>query len=190
MTQHAPILTVSELREVLQPRPADDHLLEPLRNHVVALWERETAFGWTAVDGVEYVVEVAPSQPTIAMPYVRVRGVSKVEVRSAVEAADFEEIDASGFLLIAPRSLRRLGSVAGWSGLVRVTADVGIPGEDVPADVKQAIITQIRFLIERNRSDAIALSSKGSSELGTIAYLTADLHPLFARAAAARARRD
>lgn len=182
------MIPMSELRARVRLRSEDEHLMVPLRDSVIALWEKETGVKWSKVTGAVEVFEPDRDASTLFLPNALVSLVTKVEERAADVDDTWEELPADEWMQLGPRSLRRLGvawSPAGTPKLIRVTYNGGY--DSAPADVRFALATQALFMVERITPERISSSSQGSA--GTYAVLMdPTMHPLFA-AAVARYRR-
>ncbi len=174
------MITVPELRAELRPATNEDDTLAGIREQVVAMWEHETCALWDAREGHVMTLEVHRSARTVDLPAMGVSEIDKVETRSALIDDEWVELDESDYMRVGARGLRRLGGEWGEGTLVRVTADVGMA--QAPADIRKALLVQARFLRERLRDGMVAARSQ-AFEQGSTNYETADLHPLFLRAA-------
>ena len=180
------MITLSDIREALKTKAADDPSVEALRQAVIDLWESTTGLLWDHRGGfVEEFAREHDEQRTVRLSLRPVTAISTVEERLD-GAADWVLLAANQWEQIGRGELRRIGAV--WDKRVRVTYDGGYDSGECPRDVRQALITQARFMTERN-SDGKLIVNNQAFEGGSGSLHEADLHPLFKATAARRAKK-
>ncbi len=183
------MIPLSDLRERLELQPRDDQRLVGLRDAVVGLWEQETGRPWLRRE--DYVQTIRPRDYTrkIWLALRPVESVTKVE--EILSGSDWTELDSEGWLFVEP-TIEKLSSY--FRRLVRVTYTGGVVAEPedaeakTPADIREALILQARYLVDRHSGENAILRSK-AFEKGSTSFLSADLHPLFKKTAQLHARR-
>ncbi len=182
------MISLPILRQRIQIDASKEPVLEATLAAALALWDQATGMKWseTPEDGEVYAVR-ANGEVTLLLPHVHVAEISQVRRRDLFPGATFEIVDEDDYRLDGRRGLQSLAGK--WRGLIEATYSGGCPIGSAPADVAQAIITQVQFMLARNRVDSIAVAQVSNSEGGSTSYLAPDLHPLFRATAAAKARR-
>lgn len=182
------MITLPKLRELVAIKPAAESALESTLAGVVESWDQETGLLWRRATG--YVQTITPDdggETTLLLKHAIVTSVTKVEKRTLSPGAEFEDVDEDDWLFTGRRGVRSLGPR--WTGLVRVTYDGGYVDNGAPADVLLAIATQVQFLLERTQGDKLTTAAVSNPQGGSTTFLAPDLHPLFKRTAALKARR-
>jgi hypothetical protein len=190
------VISISALRAALGD-PALESRLAGLRDAVVEQWESATGRPWRAeTDRVEIHEPEHHRTSKLWLRLAPVQSVTLVEVSH--HGIDWVETDA--WALTAPATLRRIAGY--WAPMVRVTYSGGYTADDgsptpspspspafppPPADVVEALLTQARFLIQRNAGINLTVAAQ-AFQGASVTYHPADRHPLFTAAVRRRRR--
>lgn len=167
------MLSIAELRDGLKLPPDQDEKLVVLKQQLISLWESQTGMLWDKRDGHIQVIRTRTRSRVIFLELTPVTEITKVEVREPWESS-WTELEASKYLLIGKRRLRRLDE--NWPELVQITYDGGTDSAD--ALVKQALIVQANFMSVRTAAGTIAVKSQNFEGGGGVLE-EATMHPFF-----------
>lgn len=177
------MITVAELRAHSDINVDEDHELISLRAQVVALWETLTGGKWDLVAGE--VLDYTPAsnrENKLWLPRAPVASITSVEERYEDEST-FTTLDSTSYILAvaAKGRVERLNSH--WRPRVRVTYTGGYDETTCPADIRDALFVQARYM--RERIDGEKLTVKGQSNRQGVATFLDDswLHARFKRLA-------
>ena len=181
------MISLSRLRRDLQVSPDQEESLADTKASVVGLWETETDRLWAKRTG--FVEEVRPRvavEDSLRLRLYPISAVTLVEERAAGES-DWEELDATAYVVQAPDRLRRLSGC--WAPEVRVTYSGGYDDDAAPAEVLLALLAQARFQGIRLAQESIAM--RGQTVQGGGATFLEDgfLAPFFRKLAVRYRRR-
>jgi len=175
------VISLSQIRQAAKTKPEDEDVVELLQHAVIELWESATGLLWDK--RLAHVEEffVDPGQRTLRLSLRPVLQIVQVRERGS-PASSWEPLAVAEWQFAGSGELRRLGVSAGglwsWESSVQVTYDGGYDEFTCPRDVQLALITQARFMTERN-SDGKLIVKNQAFEGGSGSLHEADLHPLF-----------
>lgn len=186
------MLDIALAREALGFEASKDTTTQRLVAAVIALWESRTNRLWNLRAG--FVYEVRPQRFATKL-WVPLYPITSLVVKQRSDGDDtFDTLDADDIHVLTERGRVTLLSSTGvgteWLDQVEFTISGGHDVENVPApaDVIEALLTQLTFSQQRNSGEKIAQSSQGF-EGGSSSFLTPDVHPLFKATARAHRRR-
>lgn len=162
--------------------------LDALRQQVIDLWELQTCRLWE--ERVGYVQEIIPPRGddvrTIFLELWPITTITKVEQWTGNEytevlAADYYQYHSHGL---------RLSSEGCWLSRIRVTYTAGYLSDDLPEDVRYALLIQAKFMLSRiMQGNLLIVSGSQSFDGGNTQYLAPNLHPYFEDLAKKRKRK-
>lgn len=177
------MITVEELRERVSVNPESDHELSLLRDTVVSLWEDATGSLWDKTASDTVLIRANNSRQTsIWLPRRPVTALTTVEERAEGEST-WTTLDSDSYFLTNDvlGEVERINRY--WKTHVRVTYTAGYDETTAPADIRQALFIQARFMVERYEGEKLTVKGQSLGK-GTATFLeSADLHPLFRRVA-------
>lgn len=195
------MLTAAELRQELDvPANMQPSRLDRLAAAVVELWERSTGRLWQWRQDHEMVKQLDhATDRKVWLDLYPVETISVFEWRDASEAVRvvpwFDDLStgsgpstmvgvaATDFTIdntVGRINLVRSDLFLGW---VKTVSTGGYDRDSCPALVKEAMITQAKFMSRRLSGDAMILNSQGFAR-GSASYMEANLHPFFTAVAA------
>lgn len=178
------MITIPTLRAELHLGAEDDLRLTRLRLRVIKQWEKETGLKWDYREShTETVMPRGNRVQSVFLELSPVESIVKVEERGELDT-EWTELTADEYLLLQPRTLRRVG--CWWPELVRVQYSGG--AREVDTDVQEALIVQARFLSARLNDAQIAVKSQNFEGGGGVLE-EAVMHPYFKRMARLYARK-
>lgn len=178
------LITVPQIRKLMQTPPEDDELLQDDRDAVVALWEDRTCRLWERRAGYEYHTQAMGFRTNILwLPLWPVESIASVDWIDALGATD--TIDAGNYHLRGDNQLvHENGPWAQFPEIV-VTLTGGYTygataGQaETPAFVRKALLLQLQFEKARFQGERVITRSQ-NFEGGSGVFEKADLHPYFA----------
>ena len=173
------MLSLTDLRAGLELDAKSDHDLPGIRAEVVAQWEALTCRRWDRVVG--HVEEIESSVDTITTLFPEIRPVETLTSVEYWDGSAWAAYATTAYRLSATGTIERLGGEV-WKRLVRITYTGGHADGSEPADVRQALIVQAKFLRGRLAPSEITLKSKAIKDASSV-YERATYHPLFAETA-------
>lgn len=177
------MITVAELRGRSELNTADDHELIAIRAEVVTLWETLTGGMWDRV--VDDVFDYTPPNTRsriLWLPRAPVSSILTVEERYENEST-FTALQSTSFILAVAKKGRVEKFNSSWRPRVRVTYTGGYDETTCPADIRDALFVQARYMRERIQGDKLTV--KGSSNRQGVATFLDDswLHARFKKLA-------
>lgn len=164
------MISLDEARRFMNTSPGADPEVQELRDATIAAFEEGTGARWNAETGrVELHREKDFEQRIIWLDHKNVTNITQVRTR---------EKFSSDWTTLTEYELdrNRLEFPDPISGIVEVTYDGGYAS--APADIRQAILTQMLFLQTRLQTGKIDIATQGF-EGGSTNLLNPNLHPLF-----------
>lgn len=181
------MLDIALARDALGLKAEDDKKVRRAVDAVIALWESRTNRLWNLRTG--FVHEIRPDKfsKTVWVPLYPITSIVAEQRQQSDDT--FETLDAGDFHTVTERGRVTLAS-SEWLDIVKFTITGGhdIDNVPAPADVIDAMLTQLAFTVNRNVGDKIAQSSQGF-EGGSSSFLSPDMHPTFKATARAHRRR-
>lgn len=185
------LVSMSEVRIACDVQDGKrDAALDLLRGAVEADFESRTnrLFARRVEDVEERLLPCDERVPKLWSRVSRIQ-TAKIEERSLSDV-DLAEVASTDYY-VAPEASSITRFRGCWKEVVRLTITGGYTdegkddGDDAtiicPADIKNAILTQIQFLQLRQAGPALAMSTQ-SFETSQTTYLAADMHPVFKQA--------
>lgn len=176
------MLDLRVLRDELRVDADDDRKVVRLRDAVVALFEGRTGRSWKRQVGrQETRIRHGASQTVLYLDVKPVESIQEIVERDY--GGRWSDPFAEQDYILDPQS-GRLEKLSGrWDKHVRVTYSGGIDqtGSNTPADIREALLVQAKFMHERLASDKIAVRSVATGGRdGAVTFLeNGPLHPLF-----------
>lgn len=182
----ADILNLVEVRSFVGTDPKDDAAIKLKINSVCSLWDRLTNRKW-ARDTITKIFE--PEQRTIYFwsPLAPIETISLVEWDKTQTEDDAVAVDEADYSVnVETGEVRRLRDEF-WLPFVKATVLGGYTVTTLPADVKEALMLQIKFSMARNSSDKLIWKSISGAK-STASLIDSEYHPEF-KALSRRLRR-
>jgi hypothetical protein len=173
------MISMEEFRSQLSIPPSKDEMAKRLRDVVVSLWEDHTRRKWSK-DTVtkQFIIRRPLTDRTLFLNLYPI--VAVVSVKDGASQADLEVVTPTDYFVDHDAgTIERFGS--NWNTVVEVNWTGGYEEVDDMA-IREALIVQARFLLNRHSDDKIAMASQGFQG-GSSSFLAADLHPFFKRVA-------
>lgn len=178
------MISLARLRQVLGTPAEKDAEVEIIRAQVLAQWDTATNRAWAFTeDFVETHVEVYPTTLLYLQKF-PITELSLVRTKNKRDAT-WTTLEVDDYTQYGINTLERLD--ADWSHITEVTYSGGYTEANCPADIKQALEVQARFLAER-LSDAKLIVRSQNFEGGGGVFEDAAQHPFFAKMAKAKRR--
>lgn len=178
------MLSISDVRAALGSNPRLEEFLEQYRQSVIKLWERRTGRTWEySASNTQVFQSLGTGVRSLWLPNRPVASITSVQ---QFEDSNWATLASTDYFLLDDSRLDRIDGDL-FEGVVKVTYAGGYTADNLPYDVKTALLTQIKFVAARFASDKIILKTEGF-EGGASSFETADLHPYF-KAQAAHYRR-
>ena len=178
------MLSLSRLREVLGTPPEKDDEVEIIRAQVLAQWDTATFRSWGfQEDFVETIIPVYATK-IVYLKKFPVTAVTLVRTKSKRDPT-WTTPQTTEYSQYGDNTLERFDT--NWSELVEVTYSGGYTEANSPADVRQALEVQARFLAERLSDAKITVRSQNFEGGGGV-FEDAAMHPFFAKMAKAKRR--
>jgi hypothetical protein len=140
-----------------------------LAKAVVTMWESRTRRLWQRRELHVLEVEVEHEDDSFWVPLYPIETIVVKHAGVVVAGTEYSIAKGRG----------RVDAIGGWPGnSLEATVTGGYTKVTAPADARQAMIEQAKFMVSRNPSTIIHLSSQGLNN-ATTSFLRADMHPLF-----------
>lgn len=182
------MITVAELRERVLANASHETLLAGLRSAVVALWEAKTAGKWDYVASEQIVLRPDNGRvKSIWLPRRPVASVTTVEERGE-GSSTWTTLETDDFVIAnnSTGEIERINTF--WAANLRVTYSGGYTATTCPGDIKEALIIQARYMLERYDGEKLTVRGQSFGK-GAVSFLeAADMHPLFKSIAALHRR--
>ena len=181
------MLDIALAREALGFDASKDTTTQRLVAAVIALWESRTNRLWSLRTG--FIYEVRPQRFATRL-WVPLYPITSIVVEQRTDGdSTFDTLDTDDFHVLTERGRVTLTGTD-WQDVVKFTISGGhdVETTPAPADVIEALLTQLTFSQQRNSGEKIAQSTQGF-EGGSSSFLSPDVHPTFKATAKAHRRR-
>lgn len=175
------MITLARLRQVLATPPEKDPEVELIRLQVLAQWDTLTKRSWAFQAG--RVEKVYPEGCSLYLSKFPITVITLVRER-AKGSTTWSTV--TKYEQIGKNELENLGG--NWNEVVEVTYSAGYTDVTVPADIRQALEIQARFLTERTSDGKLIVRSQNFEGGGGV-YEDAFYHPYFKKTAEHNIRR-
>lgn len=177
------MITIEELREHVRVNPEDDHELALIRSAVIGLWERLTGGLWDAKTGDIVTLRVSSTrQVSLWLPRRPITELTTVQERDVGETS-WTTLETTAFFLTNENTgeVERIGRY--WKQHVKITYSAGYDETTAPAEVRNALFLQARFMVERYDGEKLTVRGQNIGK-GQVTFLeSSDAHPHFKKLA-------
>jgi len=150
--------------------------LDALQQEIIDLFERCTCRLWDyRIDHEEVFFLENDNWDTLFLELWPINSITKIEEWDGVKYVEVED-DSSDYEIYRPNRVKRFDRP--WKRRVKITYTGGYSSENLPEDVRRALLIQAKFMIDRNSAEKFILRSQ-SDQGGSTTYLAPDLHPYF-----------
>lgn len=198
------MITLEDIRAEQAFSPSQEPRVARIIKGTIALWERQSGRLWNRRTSYDQLWTLrTPNQRRSSQLFTKLKPIEALTLiewdlnQDEAQAAMLNP-DGDDYQLIADQGKVIRSDSAPWRYFVKATYDGGyIDGHQasppigaavVPDDVLEALIIQVVFSLRRHDGDKVVMAEQ-AFEAGTARYLSADVHPVFLKAAKARRRR-